>query len=433
MKRLFSIGLLLALFSPALKGTETPSPALHFTLHEAEQYALHNHPRIFSAQLTADAVRQEIREARSAFFPQVYAEIDAVYAPEGTRLAALSGLNNPSIYSRESNGVVVSQLITDFGRTYDLTESAHFRANASSDRLRVVQAVIVLEVDRAYFDLQRAQAVLQVGEDTLKARQTSFDQISILFKNQLRSSLDASFAQVDVDQASLLLVQAQNDEKQAEAVLSEAMGFSTTQHFSLAAEPLDLSQPGDPQALVFTAFSQRPELAALKAETEAARRFAEAQRAAQYPKVSASADAGMSPVYDSRGLQRNYYAAGVNVEVPLATGGNLDAHAKEAELLAEAAGKDTVDLQNTISRDVDIALLSMSTARKKMDIAADLTRAADQALQLAQTRYHLGSSSIVELTQAELNQTSAQIQAASARYDFQVARRLLDFTLGRQF
>jgi outer membrane protein len=432
MKRLLSLSFLLALFSPAAPGRETPPPALHFTLQEAEQYALQNHPRIFSAQLTAEAVRQEIREARSAFFPQVYAELDAVYAPSNTRLAALNGLNNPSIYSRESNGVTINQLITDFGRTYDLTESAHFRAEASGDRLRVVEAVIVLEVDRAYFDVQRAQAVLQVAQETVKARQTSFDQISVLFKNQLRSSLDASFAKVDVDQANLLLVQAQNDEQQAEAVLSEAMGFPQTQQFALAPEPIDLSFPGEAQVLVFTAFSQRPELAELKANTEAARRFAEAQRAAQYPKITAMADGGVNPVYDSRGLQHDYYAAGVNVEVPLATGGNLDARAKEAELLTEADGKDAVDLQNTIARDVDIALLNLSTARKKMDIAADLTQAAGQALQLAQTRYQLGSSSIVEFTQAELNQTSALIQAASARYDFQIARRLLDFTIGGQ-
>jgi outer membrane protein len=422
----------LFLVSTPAWGEELQVPALHFTLHEAEEYALHNHPQILSAQLTAEAVRQEIRQARSAFFPQVYGEVDAVYAPDGTRLAALNGLNNPSIFTRESNGVTINQLITDFGRTYDLTESARYRAEASSDRLHVAEAVIVLEVDRAYFAVEGAQAVLQVAQDTVKARQTSFDQISILFKNQLRSSLDASFAQVDVDQANLLLVQAQNDAQEAEVVLSTAMGFANAQHFQLAPEPLDLSPPGSAESLVFTAFDQRPELAALKAETEAARRLTEAQRAAQYPKITANVDGGLSPSYDPAGLKHDYYAAGVNLEVPLATGGNLDARAKEAALLTEADGKDAVDLQNTIARDVNIALLSMSTARKKMEITNDLTRASSQALQLAQTRYHLGSSSIVELTQAELNQTNALIQAASARYDFQIARKLLDFTVGHR-
>ena len=75
--------------------SETQPAGLHFTLPEAEAYALQNHPQIASARLTADAVRQQIREARSAFFPQVYGEATSVYAPydektgESTRASAL--------------------------------------------------------------------------------------------------------------------------------------------------------------------------------------------------------------------------------------------------------------------------------------------------------------------------------------------------------
>src|ERR1700691_27259 len=120
---------------------------LRFTLPEAEAYALQNHPQIASAQLTADAVHQQIREARSAFFPQIYGESTSVYAPyddqtsSATRLAALGGLNNPTVYSRQSDGVVLNQLITDFGRTYELTENARFRADAASDRVNVARAI----------------------------------------------------------------------------------------------------------------------------------------------------------------------------------------------------------------------------------------------------------------------------------------------------
>ncbi len=155
---------------------------LKFTLKQAEDIAVKNHPRILSAQLTADAVRQQIREARSGFFPQIYAESNSVYAPEGTRLAALNGINNPSIFSRQSDGLTASQLITDFGRTFDLTQQAHFQADAAESRVDAARAAIVLAVDRAYFDVRRAQAVLDVSRDTVKARQFSSDQIDVLLK-----------------------------------------------------------------------------------------------------------------------------------------------------------------------------------------------------------------------------------------------------------
>jgi outer membrane protein len=229
--------------STSLWGEDSPRktdpPGLKFTLAEAERYALQNHPRIASSQLTADAVRQQIREARSGFFPQIYGESTSVYAPydnetgAATRASALGGLNNPTIYSRQSDGVVINQLLTDFGHTYDLTESAKFRAEAAKDRVNAAAAVTILEVDRAYFDLLRARAVLTVADETVKARQTAFDQVAVLVKNQLRSTLDQSFDQVALSQAKLLLIQARSGVREAEAELSTALGFSDAQEFSL--------------------------------------------------------------------------------------------------------------------------------------------------------------------------------------------------------
>jgi outer membrane protein len=419
--------------------SDKPPDGLRFTLAEAEAYALQNHPQIASAQLTADAVRQEIRQARSAFFPQIYGESTSVYAPydkessSATRLAALGGLNNPTVYSRQSDGVVLNQLITDFGHTYDLTESAKFRANAASDRVDIARAIIVLAVDRTYFDVLRSQAVLRVAQETTKTRQVAFDQVSVLVKNQLKSTLDESFDQVALSQAKLLLIQAQSGVQEAEAALSTALGFQDAQHFMLAEVPLNLELPDSVDALVQFGLNKRPELAALRHEVESAQRFAQAQQSAQYPKITALAAAGLSPVADDKLLNHNYYAAGVNVEIPLANGGNLDAKAQEARLLKLAADKDVIDAQNTISRDVRVAWLNLRTDKERLVVTAELIKNAAEAQRLADTRYRLGTSSIVEFNEAELNYTEAELEDATAKYDYQSARALLNFTTGESF
>jgi outer membrane protein len=414
----------------------TPDPSgLHFTLKQAEDYALANHPEIAAANLTADAVRQQIREARSQFFPQVYAESNSVEAPrpEGMRLSAGPGLSNSNVFSRQSDGVTVSQLLFDFGHTYDLTESAHFRAAAATNRASVVRAVVVLQVDRAYFDLLKANAVLDVATRTVDARQKAFDQISVLTKNQLKSTLDANFAQVNLSEAKLLLIQARNGINDAEAELSTALGFPEAQHFVLTEQPLDMNVAPAVEPLILEAWNQRPELGALHNDEEAAQRFAQAQDAARYPKVTALGAAGVNPVANDKDFARTYYMAGVNVEVPVFTGGNLDAHAKEAHLLADAAIKNLVDAQNTISRDVRVAWLDLNTARERIGVTAELVQTAQEEVRLADARYRLGTSSIVELTQAELNYTEAQLQDASARYDYQGGRALLNFTIAGSF
>jgi outer membrane protein len=403
---------------------------LHFTLREAEAYALANHPKIAAARITADSVREQITEARSQFFPQIYFQSDTAYAPPGARLAASGGLNNPTVFSRQSDGATLSQLLYDFGQTFNLTEAAHFRADAAADRLQTARATVVLQVDRAYFDLLRAQAIARVASETVNQRQLAFNQISVLTRNQLKSSLDANFAQVDLSEAKLLQIQGQSEINNAEAALSTALGFADAQHFVLREEPLDSALPASPDALIRRAMEQRPELASLRDEQGAADRFARAQESSRYPKITALAAAGVSPVSDTADVKRNYYAAGINVTAPIFTGGDLQAQAREAKLLADAAVQNLIDAQNTIGRDVRIAWQDAQTAKERLDVTAELIQTAGQEEQLASARYRLGTSSIVEFVQAQLNDTQARLQDATARYDLQDARALLNFTVG---
>jgi outer membrane protein len=415
---------------------ETSAPAsteagLRFTLKQAEAYALANHPQIAVARITADSVRQQIVEARSQFFPQIYLQSDSVKAPDSTRLAASGGLNNPTVYSRQSDGATLSQLLFDFGHTYELTEAAHFRADAAADRLQTARATVVLQVDRAYFDLLRAHAIARVAAETVNERQLAFSQIAVLAKNQLKSSLDADFAQVNLSEARLLQIQGESDVSNGEAELSTALGFADAQHFVLQDEPLDLALPASPDALVRQAVEQRPELASLRSEQGAADRFARAQESARYPKITALAAAGITPVSDTAEVKRNYYAAGVNVTVPVFTGGDLEAQAREAKLLSDAAVQNLIDAQNTITRDVRVAWENVRTSKERLDVTSQLITTANEEEKLANARYRLGTSSIVEFVQAQLNATQARLQDASARYDFQIGCSLLDFTVGR--
>src|SRR5208282_4903899 len=142
------------------------------TLQQAEQIALAQHPRISVASLTALAAKQAAREVQSAFLPNIYGSATAVDTadPNNTRIAA-GALNNPLIYEREAEGVTISQLITDFGRTWELTQSAKWRARAGEMNLEATREQILLEVNNAYFSSLAAQSVLEVAQETVKSRQ----------------------------------------------------------------------------------------------------------------------------------------------------------------------------------------------------------------------------------------------------------------------
>ena len=102
----------------------------------------------------------------------------------------------------------------------------------------------------------------------------------------------------------------------------------------------------------------------------------------------------------------------------------------EADLRAQAAAQNLRDFENRVARDAQVAWLNASTAFERLALTAQLLDQATLAMNLAQSRYDLGLSSIVELSQAQLNQTSAEIASAGAKYDYQLLRAVLDYQVG---
>jgi outer membrane protein len=173
----------------------------------------------------------------------------------------------------------------------------------------------------------------------------------------------------------------------------------------------------------------RPDLIALRLTHDALGRYADAERRLRNPTVSAAAAAGVSPFRDER-LQGTYSGVGVNVNIPVLNGGLFKARHAEAELRAAAADKDVEDLSLRIARDVQVAWLNAKDAFERLDVAARLVAQANEALRLAQARYDNALGSIVELNQAQVNQVSAEIAAASAKYEYLSGRAALDYAMG---
>lgn len=415
----------IALLAPATATAQTTPP---LTLKQAEQTALENNPQIRAVQYGALAADEIVREARSAYFPIVYGSLTGAGAQSGSRIAA-GGLNNPVIYNRFATGFSVSQLLTDFGRTHALVESSSLNAKAQEQSVTTRKADVLLNVDRAYYNVLRTQAVARVAQQTVAARQLVVDQVSALAASNLKSSLDVSFAKVNLGEAQLLLVQAQNDVKSAFAELGAALGSQDAREYVLSDEPLPGPPPGDEAALIAQAFRDRPELANERFSVEAATKLATAERSLMLPSVGVVGSFGSVP-YRDFGLNDRYSAIGINVNVPLTNGNLFLARRAEATYRAEQQTQRMHDVENQIARDVRTALLSANTAYQRLSLTDQLLAQAKQALDLAQARYNLGLSSIVELTQAQLNETQAEIAQASARFDYQASTAAVKYETG---
>jgi outer membrane protein len=392
--------------------------------------ALRNHPAISVADLKALAARQVTREVRAGLFPNLSANAVGVGTAESnTRLAAMGALNSPHIFDREGEGLVLSQLITDFGRTPNLTGSARLQAEAAANSAQATRQQILLAVDGAFYSAQRARAITRVAQQTVSERQVFLDQVSLFATNQLRSEMDASFARVNVEDAKLLLSKAQNDLQAAFAQLSTLMGLRESKSYLLVEQPLPPELSTNVADFVQQALSYRPDLISLRNQREAALKHARAEKELRYPTVSAVGAAGLAPIHDAA-LSDNYAAAGVVVSVPIFAGGYYRARQEAAELQARAAAASLRDLEDNVIRDVRVAWLDAQNAFDRYRISAELLKNAQLSYDLAKARYENQLSSIVEFDQAELNLISAQISLANTQYEYLTQRSVLTFQIG---
>ena len=425
---LASIGVACAGLASAQTGTPVP-----LTLKDAEALALKNHPQVQAAQHEVAAQGQRVVETRSAYYPALTGEVTGSQGNIGSRVGA-GYLSDSRLFNRFGDGIEINQLITDSGRTPNLVAQSRLLQGAADQTYQATRYDVLTAVNQAYFELLRATATVKVAQETIAARQLVLDQVTALANNKLRSELDVSFADVSRSEAQLLLIRGQDAVQRATAELTRTLGAQQSATYKLSEEPLPPSPAQSADDLVAQALKNRPELAGLRLEREAAYRFEQAERDLKRPTVSFMAVAGYMPYIGQITLPRvipnEYEGAAVNVNVPIFNGHLFTARQEEAHQRALETDQRVRNLEAGITRDVRAAWASSVTAYQQLDVTAQLLREATLGMSLAQGRYDIGLSSIVELTQAQLNLTSAEIENLTAKYGYQAQYAELQYAIG---
>lgn len=400
------------------------------TIEEAESIALKNNPQITVGKLRALEAHEFVREVRSTLMPQASLNLTGVGADAGSRLAA-GYLTNGRLFPRVAGGATVTQLITDFGRTTNLLASSKFQAKAEDENAVATRQQVILAVDQAFYNVLETKALLKVAQDTLKARQTLVDQIQALTDAKLRSEIDLSFSKVDLARAKLLMLDSENNHQASLSTLSAILGYPEQQEFRVVeAAPQTVNPPvADPLPLIQQAMQIRPEVLSLRNEVSAAERFGRAEHDLWWPTVGGMGVVGGAPIRDPN-IPSWYGAAGVNVNIPVFNGFLYNARAKTADLETEVKRKRLQDLQDSVARDVRNGWLDTQKAYERLSVTQQLREQAQLSLELADARYKLGLGTIVEFSQAELQQTDAQLQDTDAHYQYILSQLALAYEIG---
>lgn len=405
--------------------------APRLTQAQAEALAIKSNPRVSVARLIALAQHQVVRETRSAELPTGSAMVTAEDAQDGSRISA-GALTASRLFEHAGAGGEFTQLVTDFGRTGNLVAYSKLLEKAQNVNALATSEDIVLATDVAFFNALQAQALLKVADQDVATRQTTETLVSELTKNKLKSTLDLSFADVNLSEAKLLQLDARNNVDSTMAALDAVLGLDHEVTYELVESDAAMeAPPADADQLLKLAIAQRPDLQALDLSRQAAVKFSHAQRDQMLPTISIAGTVGSVPIRPAAFYTSNWWGGiGVNMNIPVFNGFLYSAEAKEAEIRAQAAAEQSRDLRDRITRDVRTAWLAANTAYQRMAVTQELLQEADLSLSLAQTRYKLGLSSIVELSQAQFQQTDAAIGNTNAEYQYRLSLSTLNYQIG---
>ena len=114
--------------------------------------------------LRAQASGKDIAERRSGYFPQMAGNLTGPAQANGDTAVAAGAVTTSSVSTRVAGGFSLSQLVTDFGRTHELVQSARYSADAAKQNTADVKQQLLLDVDQSYFAVGAAESVRKTAQ-----------------------------------------------------------------------------------------------------------------------------------------------------------------------------------------------------------------------------------------------------------------------------
>lgn len=398
-------------------------------LQQAVDLALTKHPLLQEATANLKASEARTEQARSLYYPQVYANANTVAGAgrSNPRFLIGGGLlqENQTAFA---GGVIANQRIYDFGYTQNLVESNQLAQQAQMEDINARRAFVVLNVQRTYLNSLKRRRLVQIAEETVRERGIIAGQIEALHRQQLKSKLDFDLVRVELVNAESLLLKTRNDLKASFADLNRAIGFVGSDDYILEDVSTDVRATRALGALINDSLSH-PELKRAKEQTASADARMRAAKRQFLPTVSAIASGGTYDPFDPRQNQQTggWWTAGALVSMPLFTGFLIENQVSEARAQKDAADAAIINVEQALTQQVTTSYLDTITYAQQIKLAEEQVKTAQEALQLAKQRYKLGLGTVVEVTQSEVAVTAAQTRLAEAQYDYKTAEVTLAY------
>ncbi|ROL85497.1 AdeC/AdeK/OprM family multidrug efflux complex outer membrane factor [Pseudomonas chlororaphis] len=377
-------------------------------LQQLIQTALVNNRDLRVAALNIDAYAAQYQIQRADLFPAVSAN------GSGSRQrtpARMSQTGEAAISSQYSATLGVSAYELDlFGRVRSLSEQALQTYFSSEEARRSTQISLVASVANAYLTWQADKELLKLTQDTLAAYEESYRLTSRSNEVGVASALDLSQARTSVENARVQLARYTRQVAQDENSLTLLLGTSIPANLPspqpLSADLLSELPAGLPSELL----QRRPDILAAEHNLKAANASIGAARAAFFPSISLTANAGtLSP--DMGGLFKGgsgTWSFAPQINIPIFNAGSLRASLDYSKIQKDINVAQYEKSIQTAFQEVSDGLAARQTYNQQLQAQRDFVNANQDYYRLAERRYRIGVDSNLTFLDAQRSLFSAQ-------------------------
>ncbi|HNY66330.1 MAG TPA: TolC family protein [Deltaproteobacteria bacterium] len=384
--------------------------------------ALENHPALLAASGSLRASRGRVQGAKSGYYPQVSAS--SAYTRSHPADTEERKGTRGSLYR---NSVDLSQNIYDFGRTSALVEVQSLGASASREDLRDTSREVVFNVKQAYYGILQARQDRDTYAEAVKLFQLHLEQAKKFYEVGLRAKIDVTTAEVNLGQARLSLLNAENSLRIARIVLNNAMGMPDAPPYEVENVPVHQEHPADLDSALEKAYDRRPDLLSARARVDAARQEVVLAGKGYYPRLSGNAGYGWSGSDYPLG---EGWSFGASLDFPLFNGFLTRSQVEEARGNLQTAQAVEKLVRQNVRFDVEQAFYNLKSVREKMSLAELTLAQARQNRDLALGRYQSKVGSSIEVADAVLAEISARTAYVNTLYDYRTAVASLEMAMG---
>jgi len=435
------------LLSPAVAAAATDT--LRLTLDEAVTRALSEGQEVRIADAQIRAANGRVREAMSAAFPQVNASLTygrqfaSIFQNAASDTSGLADIFRNSPFGSEHSwtaDLTASQLLWSGGRVgAGLAAARAYRKSFRANRAEV-EADLAYQVQRAYLEAAVARHVLDITRAGLEQARAHLTQVALWNREGSRSEYDLIRAKVDAANEEPPVVAAANSAELAMLEVKRLLDLPLDQPIALVT-PLEFAGGmvpvlADEAGAAVADVSGRAALARADAEVEARRQMVRAERAARWPELSLSGTVSQQAFPRTERPELDQFQRSINASVKLEFPIFLGLRTFGAVERASAELR-----QSEVQRDQLREQVRIEVARARQEVRRTLAemlarrgtaQLAARAHYLASVRYRNGLSTQLEVSDARVQEHTAQIHEVQAIKDYRLALLDLERALGHK-